>query len=69
MRGVNLFIILSSTALTACVGGDAWTQTQDKRPSVDIWKAAAAGDLETIEHHIAAGTDLNLKILRAEILP
>lgn len=30
-------------------------------PSIDIWTAAAQGNLEAIKQHVAAGTDLNAK--------
>ena len=30
-------------------------------PDIDIWTAAARGDIEAVKQHLAAGTDVNAK--------
>ena len=48
---IALLAVLSSTGLSAA--GTA--------PSVDIWKAAANGDIEAIRRHLEAGTEVDAK--------
>jgi len=43
------------------VCGRTEPQTTAAAPSVDVWTAAAQGNLEAIEQHVSAGTDLNAK--------
>ena len=43
------------------VGGQIVPQSMAAAPSVDIWTAAATGNLDAIKQHVAAGTDLNAK--------
>lgn len=46
--------------LIALIAGFALTaQSTAKAQTIDIWTAAATGNLEAIKQHIAAGTDLN----------
>ena len=51
-----IFVI---TFLGAC--GRTEPQATVASPSVDIWNAAAEGNIEAIKQHISAGTDLNAK--------
>ena len=41
--------------------GQIEPQSAIAAPNVDIWTAAAQGNLEAIKQHVSAGTDLNAK--------
>jgi hypothetical protein len=43
------------------VCGQTEAQSKDDAPTVDIWTAAAQGNIEAIKQHVAIGTDLNAK--------
>jgi ankyrin repeat protein len=47
-----LLSILSCAILAGC---------GERLPAVDIWTAAAGGDIQTVRQHLAAGTDVNGK--------
>jgi len=57
MKNVNAFIFL--IALLIVCGQTA--QSTFGGPSVDIWTAAALGNIEAIKQHVSAGADLNAK--------
>lgn len=57
MKKVNAFILV--IALLVVCGQTA--PSTAAAPSVDIWTAAATGNLDAIKQHVAAGTDLNAK--------
>ena len=68
---VTIFVIRRHTMknnavrilVIALLGMCSWIQVQsvEAPPSVDIWTAAAQGDLEAVKQHISTGTDLNAK--------
>ena len=57
MKNVNAWIFL--IVLLVVCGQTA--QSKVDAPTVDIWTAAAQGNLEAIKRHVSAGTDLNAK--------
>ncbi|MHC4643268.1 MAG: ankyrin repeat domain-containing protein, partial [Planctomycetota bacterium] len=57
MKQVKVWI-LTISLLVVC-GQTA--QSKAKEQTVDIWTAAATGNIEAIKQHVAAGTDLNAK--------
>ncbi len=67
MRNFNrsLIIGLTVTGSTFAAAFTATSQTDSKtlngRPEVDIWTAAARGNVEAIKQRLEAGTDLNAK--------
>ena len=63
---LTLFMSLS-LLLVGCGGNDNNTSVPTPPPappSVDLLTAAVEGDLNTVNQHIAAGTDLNQKDLK-----
>jgi len=58
MKKVNAFILV----IAFLAGyGQIEPLSAAAAPSVDIWTAAAQGNIEAIKQHLAAGTDLNAK--------
>lgn len=57
MKKVNTFILV--IALLVVCGQTA--PSTAAAPTIDIWTAAATGNIEAIKQHVAAGTDLNAK--------
>ena len=58
MKNVAAWII-AAAFLVGC--GETAPRSKTGAPLVDIWTATAEGNLEAIEQHVAAGTDLNAK--------
>ena len=58
MKSVAAWII-AAAFLVGC--GETAPRSTTGAPLVDIWTATAEGNLEAIEQHVAAGTDLNAK--------
>jgi len=57
MKKVNAFILV----IALLIGYGQTAQSTAEEQTVDIWTAAAQGNLEAIKQHVAAGTDLNAK--------
>jgi len=57
MKKVNAFILV--IALLVVCGQTAQSTAEEQ--TVDIWTAAAEGNIEAIKQHVSAGTDLNAK--------
>ena len=57
MKKVNAFILV--IALLIVCGQTAQSTAEEQ--TVDIWTAAAEGNIEAIKQHVSAGTDLNAK--------
>lgn len=47
-------------ALSTLIATTAIAQS-DRAPDIDLWRAAAEGNIAAIEQHVAAGTDLNAR--------
>jgi len=58
MKKVNACILVIALLV---VYGQIGPQSAFGAPSIDIWTAAAKGNIEAIKQHLAAGTDLNAK--------
>ena len=58
MKKVNAWIFVIAFLI---VYGQIEPQSTAAVPSVDIWTAAATGNLDAIKQHVSAGTDLNAK--------
>lgn len=58
MKNVAGWIVVAAL-LVGC--GETAPRSTTGAPLVDIWTATAEGNLEAIEQHVAAGTDLNAK--------
>ncbi len=52
--------IIGVMALLACIGSAGRPASAAEQP-VDIWKAAASGNIEAIKQHLEAGTDVDAK--------
>ena len=58
MKNVNAWIFV----IALVVGyGQIEPQSTAAAPSIDIWTAAAQGNLEAIKQHVSAGPDFNAK--------
>jgi hypothetical protein len=57
MKKVTAFIL----AIALLIGFWQTTQSTAEGQTVDIWTAAATGNIEAIKQHVSAGTDLNAK--------
>jgi ankyrin repeat protein len=55
--------LVTCILVIALLGVCEWTQVQSvvAASNIDIWTAAAQGNIETIKQHVSAGTDLNAK--------
>ncbi len=58
MKKVNAWIFLIALLV---VYGQIESQSMAAAPSVDIWTAAATGNIEAIKERVAAGADINAK--------
>ena len=63
--------LVACILVIALLGICEWTQVQSvvAAPSIDIWTAAAQGNIEAIKQHVSAGTDLNAKEPKRGITP
>jgi hypothetical protein len=57
MKKVNAWI-LTTVLLAACA---QTAKSAAAEPDIDIWKAAASGNMEAIKQHLKAGTDIDTK--------
>jgi ankyrin repeat protein len=57
MKKGNAFILV----IALLIGCGQTAQSTAEEQTVDIWTAAATGNLEAIKQHVSAGTDLNAK--------
>ena len=49
-------------------GGDQGTAPTTQAPAMDIWTAAAQGNIDVLKQHLAAGTDMH-EVLAVEGIP
>jgi len=57
--------------VTALLAASGWTgrQSAASEQTVDIWAAAAKGNLEAIKQQLAAGKDINAKVPSTGVTP
>ncbi len=60
MKRITLTTAAITIMLVSGNAGHLWA-AESQAPDTDIWTAAATGNVEAIEQHIAAGADLNAK--------
>jgi hypothetical protein len=65
VKGNNAFILV----IALLIGCGQIAQSMAEEQTVDIWTAAATGNIEAIKQHISAGTDLNAKELAGGSTP
>ncbi len=55
--------LMTCILVIALLGVCDWTQVQSvvAASSIDIWTAAEQGNIEAIQQHVSAGTDLNAR--------
>ena len=54
-----IFIISAALVLALVTIGAAACTGKSQPPLIDIWKATSEGNIDAVEQHIAAGTDIN----------
>ena len=53
--------IIAAVFMLVCVDIEPLWAAKSQPPDIDIWTAAARGNIEAIKQHVEAGTDLNAK--------
>ena len=56
-----LLTTIAAVVLLGCGPSEPPEPTTAKVPDIDIWTAAARGDIEAVKQHLAAGADVNAK--------
>ena len=68
MKGTMMTTIAVIVVLGCGYGGHLWA-AESHTPGTDIWTAASTGNLEAIEEHAKAGTDMNIKAPTINLTP
>ena len=66
MKRINVLVLAAAVLAVFGVIGQQSTASEE---TVDIWKAAWTGNLEVINQHLAAGTDVNAKAPSLGVTP